>query len=438
MSQSVLTAVDHDAAGPARPCAPPTPASVSVRLRRFPHRYDAMLAICSDLDYTADGGVYREIARYLNTREPTAMGPGVGLEVGNSIFFDMPPAEFAYWNTDDAGREMVRTLIRSGHIDVLHSYGDLARTRADAERALAELDRHALHLPVWVDHRRAPSNFGADIMRGEGDRPGAPCYHADLTLAHGVRYVWRGRVTSVVGQQAPHSLRGVWNGRRPACSARTLAKEAAKHVLGRVGRAKYAMHRDNALLRPITLRDGAGCVEFLRSNPHWAGISRADTAAGLADVLSDPMLDRLARRGAVAVLYTHLAKKGDPRRPFDEPTCAAFRRLARRHEAGHVLVTTTHRLLRYIDVRDHLTFRATADDGRVTVHIGPVVHPVRGSCTPSLDELQGLTFLVDARAEVEVRAPSGERLDCTCTYVDGATCATIPWKPLTFPTLDRR
>jgi hypothetical protein len=143
---------------------------VSVRLRRFPHRYDAMLAICSDLDYTTDGGVYREIARYLNTREPTAMGPGVGLEVGNSIFFDMPPAEFAYWNTDDAGREMVRTLIRSGHIDVLHSYGDLARTRADAERALAELDRHALHLPVWVDHagHRAISGRTSCAAKGTG------------------------------------------------------------------------------------------------------------------------------------------------------------------------------------------------------------------------------------------------------------------------------
>ena len=57
-------------------------------------------------------------------------GPGVGLEVGNSIYFDMPPGQFAYWNTDDAGRAMVRALIRSGHIDCLHSFGDLATTRA--------------------------------------------------------------------------------------------------------------------------------------------------------------------------------------------------------------------------------------------------------------------------------------------------------------------
>jgi hypothetical protein len=50
-----------------------------------------MLAIRSDLDGTPDRHVYWEIMRFLNTTETTAMGPGVGLEVGNSTFFDMPP-----------------------------------------------------------------------------------------------------------------------------------------------------------------------------------------------------------------------------------------------------------------------------------------------------------------------------------------------------------
>ncbi len=88
------------------------------------------------------------------------MGPGVGLEVGNSIYFDMPPDQFAYWNTDDAGREMVRALIRSGHIDCLHSYGDLATTRRHAARALDELARHDCRLRVWIDHGTAATNFG--------------------------------------------------------------------------------------------------------------------------------------------------------------------------------------------------------------------------------------------------------------------------------------
>ena len=125
-----------------------------------------MLAICSDLDETPDPGVYWQTMRFLNTTEATPMGPGVGLEVGNSIYFDMPPGQLAYWNTDDAGRAMLRTLLRSGHIDCLHSFGDLAATRRHAGRALDELARHDCRVAVWVDHAVAPSNLGSDIDTG--------------------------------------------------------------------------------------------------------------------------------------------------------------------------------------------------------------------------------------------------------------------------------
>src|SRR5436309_3060923 len=71
--------------------------SVSVTLRKHPYPYRAMFAICSDLDETPDHRVYREIVRFLNTLDSTAMGTGVGLEVGNSIFFMAPEAEFSYF-----------------------------------------------------------------------------------------------------------------------------------------------------------------------------------------------------------------------------------------------------------------------------------------------------------------------------------------------------
>lgn len=96
------------------------------------------------------------------------MGRGVGLEVGNSIYFDMPPGHFSYWNADEGSREKIRALIRSGHIDCLHSFGDWATTRAHVERAWRELEKHDCHLRVWVDHSKAPTNFGPDIMRVTG------------------------------------------------------------------------------------------------------------------------------------------------------------------------------------------------------------------------------------------------------------------------------
>src|SRR5205085_2853215 len=217
---------DQPAAGSV--CSPQelrSDAAVRVSLRPFPYPYRAALAICSDLDETADRNVYWEIMRFLNTTQHTTMGRGAGLEIGNSIYFDMRPDQFAYWNTDDTGRAMARAMIRSGHIDCLHSYGDLATTRAHAGRALDELAKHDCRLRVWVDHAIAPSNFGPDIMQGHGDEPGHPAYHADLTTQYGIRYVWRGRVTSVLGQDAPPRLGAIFSLRHPLASGRTLAKE---------------------------------------------------------------------------------------------------------------------------------------------------------------------------------------------------------------------
>src|SRR5262249_51107102 len=175
--------------------------------------------------------------RFLNTTDPTSMGPGVDLEVGNSIYFLMPPGQYSYFGTDDAGREMARALMHSGHIDCIHSYGSDARTRPDAERALSELVRHGCRLAVWVAHSVAPTNFGPDIMRGRGDVPGSDAYHADLTTHYGVRYVWRGRTTSITGQEVPATLRSLASVLDPAhavVSLRTAMKQGVKVSLGRL------------------------------------------------------------------------------------------------------------------------------------------------------------------------------------------------------------
>ena len=270
------------------------------------------------------------------------MGPGVGLEVGNSIYFDMPPGHFSYWNTTEENREKIRALIKSGHIDCLHSYGDLAAARAHAARALEELERHGCRLRVWVDHSKAPTNFGSDIMQGHGNEPGHPAYHADLTLAHGIRYIWRGRVTSVIGQNRPASLRGIADGRHLWASAKTILTERPSRPWP-AGSRKYRLHAGNRAIQRVRLRNHAEAVEFLRCNPHWGGVSSCDTGCGIAEVLTEQFLERLIERQAVCILYTHLGKLGGARR-FGENTILAFRRLARYASAG-ILVTTTRRLL---------------------------------------------------------------------------------------------
>ena len=338
-------------------------------LRRIPYPYQAMLAICSDLDETPDKEVYFEIMRYLNTTEETKIGPGVGLEVGNTIYFDMPPDQFSYWNTDDHGRGMVRELIKSGHIDCLHSFGDLATTRTHAGRALEELDRYGCRLKVWIDHGTAPSNFGPDIMRGRGDIVGSDVYHADLTFGYGIQYIWVGRVTSVIGQDVERKLGGIWNSEHPLASARTIAKETTKGILASLGSQKYAIHAPNELLRQITLRDNQTSIEFIRSNPHWGGVSCGDTSGGISEVLVRRFLDTLVSKNGMCVLYTHLGKITDRKKIFSNTTQRAFSLLWRYFQEGKVLVTTTSRLLQYVQARKTVERYATISGRKLYIEI---------------------------------------------------------------------
>ena len=394
--------------------------------RCFPYPYKALLAICSDLDETPDASVYLETMRYLNTTQRTGMGQGLGLEVGNSMYFGMPRGQFAYWSADDADRAMVRGLMRSGHIDCLHSFGDLVTTRADAARALDELARHDCRPQVWIDHGTAPSNFGADIMQGSGDDVGSPVYHADLTWDFGVRYVWRGRVTSVIGQDRPCSLAGIAQWRNPAASARTLAKELGKRWLGRFGDIKYEMHATNDVMRPIRLRSGQPVWEFLRSNPHWGGVSSRETADGLAEVLSEAMLTRLVARRGVCILYTHLGKVRRPQEPFGPGSRRALARLARFQDEGKLLVATTRRVLGYCEALRAVRIRSDRRAGKTVLEV---------SSTSRREDLDGLTIYAPEHGEVAVCINGSVVPDIRRNPPDetGRASVSLPWRALEFP-----
>jgi len=405
---------------------------VQVERRPTPYPYRAMLAVCSDLDLTPDARTYHECLRFLNTSETTSMGQGLGLEVGNTIYFDMAPDQFAYWNTDDAGRAMVRRLIRSGHIDCLHSFGDLAATRAQAARSLDDLDRHDCRLAVWIDHAVAPSNFGADIMCGSGDVPGSPVYHADLSAAFGIRYVWRGRVTSVTGQNVPRRLGGIFDPSHPVASAVTLARETAKGVLARRGHPKYVMHAPNAILKPVELRDGRPMVEFLRFNPHWAGVNRGETAMGLSEALTRRMCERLVRRGGIGVFYTHLGKFRQISEPFEAPARDAFRMLARFQADGEILVTTTRRLLDYCAALERVQIDASTSGDVTDLHVTAAA--ATGTVAP--EPLDGLTVYVRDPARTRVFV-DGRDMTAAITRnaadETGRASVSFPWPRLQFP-----
>jgi hypothetical protein len=283
-------------------------------------------------------------------------------------------------------------------------------------------------METWIDHAVAPSNFGADIMKGSGDVPDSPVYHADLTTEFGVQYVWRGRVTSVIGQNVPRRFSGIFDRRHATASAKTFAKEAAKVALAYVGNEKYAIHRENEILRDERLRDGQEIFEFFRCNPYWMGVNRGETATGIAEVMSDRMLDTLVERSGFCILYTHLGKVKNPAEPFQQPARTAFERLAARFREGKLLVATTRRLLGFARaMRDvEVSMRRENDWTHFEVSSNGVPK----------NDLSGLTIYCDDPHVSTVRV-DGKVVSVGTNAADetGRKSISIPWEKLSYPAI---
>ena len=377
-----------------------------------------MLSICSDLDETPTADDYFTISQYLNTTQSTPIGRGVGLEVGNTLFFDMAPGEFSYWSATDAERARTRTLIHSGHIDCFHSYGDLATKRADAVRALEELARYECKLPVWVDHGLAISNLGPDIMVGQGDVQDHPVYHADLTLDHGVRYAWLGRVTSCIGQNAPYSLTTGLKADRSIATLKNTVKDAIKLCRGMLGDPKYDLHRGNRLTRRYTLRNGGEITEFMRCNPHPRGVSVGDHAGGIGHALNAQAIEHLVERRGVSIVYTHLGKGLQRPALFNQAAREGFQRLADAQARGDLLIATTSRVLDFVAARDALTVEEHSD--HVALHL-PAHLPKDGLAWRGVDDRKPVTL-------------NGRSVRCDhSTDERGSTWSCFAWPRLEYP-----
>ena len=196
-----------------------------VTLRKFPYPFRAALTLCSDIDGTDTVKKFLATQNFLNTEHDTDMGPGIGLEIGNSFFPLTRNDTFSYLSSRPTDRAIVRDFIKAGYIDCIHSYGYGARSRNDVLRVLDALEQDGCRVNVWVDHCRAPTNLGKDNTFGMGDVVDSPVYHADVTLAYGIKFVWMGRATSLVGQETPITARAlsqVYDPSHPRDSAKNL------------------------------------------------------------------------------------------------------------------------------------------------------------------------------------------------------------------------
>jgi hypothetical protein len=386
-----------------------------VGLRKFPYPYRAAVAISSDIDNTGTLEEFIEINRFINTGEMTCMGTGIGLNIGNSFFFYEPRAgTIGYFSRDPQISETIRRYLKAGFIDILHSYGEKDDfTREDAVRALTELKKADCRLDVWIDHAKSKSNLGDDVTYGPGDHPGSKEYHADLTLAYGIKFAWLGRVTMITGQSVPvtpDAFFDLFDAEHPIPSLVNMGKEFAKNVLGVLGNRKYALHRENELVKITGLDDGQKIYEFMRFDNCWKGVGAGADARGLARAISARVLARLKQRQGYMIVYTHLGKNADSPAFIPPETQKALRNLAAECKSGNIYVTTTSRLLNYYIHQRYLDWTSNSENGETVIRIRAVKDPLQGSFVPTVEDLQGITFYVPDKARARILL-SGKALE---------------------------
>lgn len=365
--------------------------------RKFPFPYQAAVTITSDIDgCTLDelGAIHE----YLNSQVDTAMGRGLGLDIGDSFWMFVATDiegtihpdgrtladQMSYWrgvSSDPFCAEAIRHYLKCGWMDSLHSYGDFSRknpqdihfTRTLAEMAAEHWKETDQTVEVWIDHGNAANvqNFGgADLDRQHyqaGDNPGSPYYHTDLLSNFGLRFVW----------------------------GSTRAPMESK--LGR-----------SSLLYPRTLRDKQKLWGFYRytnsglsneGNPRWLW-----SAHLLKHQLNSDNFRLLKENNWYASFAQHLGGHSNLYQPFRPLESEPLRMLAEEYRRGEILVTRTSRLLRYnlADLYVEWSGKVHPEDSRITIDISSIDDPHRGSYLPCVEDIRGLTFYCNDPSRVSI------------------------------------
>ena len=414
-----------------------------VELRKFPYPYKSALAICSDIDQTPSIEEFITIQRFLNTDLETESGPGLNLDIGNSFWFyndylehlRIPGSE--YTGGIDSGLSLfcgltdslndyaliLLSLIKSGYIDCLHSYGHFGEerfTRHLAQRACEFQERESLSVDVYINHGAHGTNRQnlGDASWFLGDNPGSKYYHTDLSVRSGMKFIWRGQLTHCIGQDGDFS----WI---------NFLKNLYEWYQD-FGYTGQEFPNDNKLVHIYRLDDSTDVFEFVRYVNPWGKYPEA-TEENIIHQLGPEQVDDLIENRGFMIFYTHFGRNGGE--PYlSRSTIEALRFIEEKYEKNELLVTTTSKLLNYYIHTKYLYWHQEKSNDTIFISIDSIANSVEGNFIPSESDLAGLTFYVPRNQHIVLQL-AGREIDYTANGGDetGRVSISIPWRRLSLP-----
>jgi hypothetical protein len=336
-----------------------------VHILAIPPPYRAWLTISSDPDNTVLRD-WRELHSYIWDELALPFGDALFVRSHNC---NLPGQVNLHDNPE----------IADGHYhDTLHGWGDYvhARTRGfdreDAVAAISLLHSHNLTPRVWVDHSTHPQNMlhnskggsTPEHVDGSGHVYKSFTYTLDLAAELGIRYLWDGRLTSILGQDTPISPRAWYS--RGKSSAALTSFLLLWHWLSRVdfmpwGRSLVTYDVNvNRQYYAHEFADGRTLYCFRRY-----GTWRDADIDGLAKLISPRNIDDLLSRQGTCIVYSHLGKRRAARNEDElhipPETRATLKNLQRKYEEKILRLTPVSTLLDYLVIRDNIAISPNGD-----------------------------------------------------------------------------
>lgn len=278
--------------------------------------------------------------------------------------------------------------------DIIHTWGDYMHARKrgfdreDAIEAAKTLKVAGIQPRVWIDHASFIGNMihGTDkgakdkLLDSSGHVYENFVYTLDIARELGIRYIWNGEVSEIVGQDrklefADHRVR----------SGGSSIKASAKSVLQQVpGIRKSYVAPDNSQYYKRKFEDGSELYCFGRY-----GTWKDADIDGLNNLINASKIDELLQKGGTAIVYSHLGKrhpKGEGRKNhIPDNTRESLRNVKAKFDNSELMVSSTSKLLDYLVLRD--TIEVNSDKNEINFK-GDGIRFVN----LSKDDLKGFTF----------------------------------------------
>jgi len=405
----------------------------SISLRKFPYPYRAAIALANDIDNTPSLEIFLQMMKLLNSYRQTALGKGLGLEVGSSFWFfnSTKSPQLSYFKgTDSIETDFAiscRELWNSGHIDILHTYGDFDEggfKRRFAEKSLNELTKYGIKILTWINHgnRKNLQNLGLYDSQS-GAVPHHSAYHFDLLKSYGIRYIWSGKMTHVIGQDANKTL----NIRVKNFLQTILANLKYRHC------EELPFDLQNRLRIKTLLQDGSLMWDFQRFVNAW-GREQILDINDLTKQLKPSIVKTLIANAGYLIVYTHMCEGLSDFKQFPSKLYDRLKFISKMYQSGKLLVATTTRLLQYSEVHQNLIWRSHKENQITKIKIMPYIEVLDEKHELSENILEGLTFYCDSLEKVIISFKD-KNLKIHRNPKDylGRYSVSIPWKKLEYP-----